>query len=266
VALVRLESRRGPGLTIALGFLAVVAVAGILGRLVPAPQPAQLALPDGSATNADPSSAPRLRVASPIAGVTWLRTTEVRVHGVADAGLGQLDVLLAPAAPGPAVSEYGRTSMEVDAGGAFDAVVSFVPPFERTMAVLEISPRDAPDVVLAELTFPVEAGSLLLVRDPARLRGRPGGVLVVDVLAYEGVPRVRALLTGRDGILIASVERVLSRAGAATKPEGDQPRTIALEIPIPATGVPDRGRLHLLGFDREGMEIEHIDATVSLGR
>ena len=261
----RLESRRGPGLTIALGFLAVVAVAGILGRLVPAPQPAQLAPADSSATSADPS-APRLRVASPIAGVTWLRTTEVRVHGVADAGLGQLDVVLAPAAPGPAMAEFGRTSMEVDAGGAFDAVVAFVPPFERTMAVLEISPSDAPGVMLAQLTFPVEAGSLLLVRDPGRLRGRPGGVLVVDVLAYEGVPRVRALLTGRDGILIASVERLLPRGRVPTSPDASQPRTIALEIPIPTAGVPDRGRLHLLGFDREGMEIEHIDATVSLGR
>ena len=111
-----------------------------------------------------------------------------------------------------------------------------------------------------EVRFPVEAGSLLLARDPSRLRGQRGEVLIVDVLVYGRVPRVKALLTGRDGVLIASAERRLTRASR----EGAAPRTVALEIAIPRSGVPDRGRLHLLGLDRDGMELEHIDSTVAI--
>jgi hypothetical protein len=156
-------------------------------------------------------------------------------------------------------------TLTIDSAGSFDGVVPFVPPSAVTSAVLVVSATDEPDVELEAVTFPVAAGSLLLVRDVGRLRGRPGDVLVLDVLVYGAVSRVRGLLTASDGVLIASAERRLifgSREDVALDP----PRTVALEFTIPATGVPPRGTLHLLGLDADGVEVEHIDASVLFGR
>jgi len=105
----------------------------------------------------------------------------------------------------------------------------------------------------------VEAGALILPRDPSILRGTAGRTLVVDVLVYRPVGEIRGLLTGQDGTLIAEGETRMGMSGVS-----GWPRTIGLPLEIPADRLPSRARLHLLAIDADGTEVEHIDSNVVL--
>jgi hypothetical protein len=70
---------------------------------------------------------------------------------------------------------------------------------------------------------------------------------------------IRGLLTN-DGTLIAEGSMALGphRGNAPV------PRTIGLQLDVPAQRLPGWGRLHLIAVDAEGREIEHIDSNVQL--
>ena len=92
------------------------------------------------------------------------------------------------------------------------------------------------------------------------LRGQAGETLVVDVLVYGQLSEIRGLLTSVDGQLIATGSQLVAppRGGSAW------PRTMGLTIEIPLERLPARARLHVLAIDRDGTEVEHIDANVAL--
>jgi hypothetical protein len=85
--------------------------------------------------------------------------------------------------------------------------------------------------------------------------------MIVDVVVYGGLRELRGLLTGVNGDLIATGSTMLSGPGSL---RGGSPRTVAIELAIPVRPLPGRARLHLLGIDPAGMEVEHIDANVAL--
>jgi len=235
---------------IAVGLVVVVAL-GALGRLMPPP-----AAPEAAATaTALPTGAPGVQLVSPFGDVLYLRTTEVDVRGTAPLGNGQVDVAVMIGA-----ESIGEARLDLDAMGRFNGLVPIIPPKTRSVAVLEVRDPASLDRLLGEVSFAVQAGALILPRDPSMLRGQAGATLVVDVLVYAPLGEIRGLLTSVDGRLIASgLTLVESPRGGA-----GWPRTIGLMIEIPLERLPDRARLHVLAIDREGTEVEHIDANVAL--
>jgi hypothetical protein len=248
---VAIASPRGRESAILIALLGLVVAAGAFGRLVPSPAPA--IHPGASPAAASPE--PRVRLVSPIAGVVHLRSTEVLVRGLAPPGIRGLDATIYVG--GEAI---GGANLAVDLGRRFDGLVRITPPAYRTAATLEIREVGRPER-LADVSFPIDAGALLLPRDPSGLRGRAGGVLIVDVLVYGRLRELRGLLTGVDGDLIATGSTMLSTRGYV---RGGLPRTVAVELEIPLEAVPSRARLHLIGIDPAGIEVEHIDANVTL--
>lgn len=250
---VAIASPRGRESAILVVLLGLVVAAGAFGRLVPSPAPA---IDPGTSPGAGgPTPEPRLRLVSPIADVVHFRTTEVLVRGVAPPGIRGIDVTVYVGG-----QPIGGANLSVGAGRRFDGLVGITPPAHRTSAVLEIREVGRTER-LAEVSFSVDAGALLLPRDPSGLHGRAGGVLVVDVLVYGRLRELRGLLTGVDGHLIATGSTTLSTRGYV---RSGPPRTVAIELVIPSEALPSRARLHLLGIDQAGIEVEHIDANVTL--
>lgn len=248
---VAIAAPRGRGSAILVALLGLVVTAGAFGRLVPSPGPAT----DPGTSPAAPSPEPRVRLVSPIAGVLHLRSTEVLVRGVAVPGIRGIDITVSVGG-----QPIGGANLPVGVGRRFDGLVRITPPAHRTVAILEIREVGGTER-LAEVTFPIDAGALLLPKDPSDLHGRAGGVLVVDVLVYGRLREVRGLLTGVDGHLFATGSALLAGSGSV---RGAAPRTVAIELEIPHVPLPARARLHLLGIDPDGIEVEHIDANVSL--
>jgi hypothetical protein len=230
--------------------LIVVVGLGVLGRLVPPPAPREPA-----AVEVAPSPEPGVRLVSPYADVLYLRTTEVAVRGTAPGGIEHLDVAVVVGG-----QSIGEARFDVDAIGRFNGLVSIVPPVARSVGVFEVRDPGSLDRLLAEVSFFVQAGALVLPRDPSMLRGKAGSTLVVDVLVYGPLREIRGLLTSVDGRLIANGSTLVRppRRG------GGWPRTIGLSIEIPFDRLPDRARLHVLAIDQAGTEVEHIDANVAL--
>jgi hypothetical protein len=254
---VSLGVRRGLDPAIFVALVIVVVLVGVFGRLVPKPaavgEPGRSPAPSGPAGSHGP--VPAVRLVSPGAGVVLLRSTEVLVRGVADSGIRRIDVMVSAGG-----QPIGQAELDVTIARQINGLVELRPPSHRTAATLEIRAAGESDV-LAQVTFLVEAGALLLPRDPSGLHGRAGGVLIVDVFVYGRLREVRGLLTGGDGHLIATGSTMLSGPGSV---RGGPPRTIALELAIPTERLPSRARLHILGFDLSGTEVEHIDANVIL--
>lgn len=242
---------RGPQAAILVGLLVVVAAAGAFGRLVPSPGPARD--PGASPGASSPSPEPAVRLVSPIAGVVHLRSTEVLVRGVAEPGIRRIDVFVNVGG-----QPIGQASLDV-LGRRFSGPVQITPPAHRAVAILEIWEVGRIER-LAQVSCYVDAGALLLPKDPSALHGRAGEVLVVDVLVYGRLRELRGLLTGVDGHLIASGSTMLSGPGSVR----GEPRTVAIKLEIPNEPLPGRARLHLLGIDAAGIEVEHIDANVVL--
>jgi hypothetical protein len=248
---VAIAAPRGRESAILIALLGLVVAAGAFGRLVPSPAPA----PQPGTSPAASSPEPGVRLVSPIADVLHLRSTEVLVRGVAVPGIRGIDVTISVGG-----QPIGGANLPVGVGRRFDGLVRITPPAHRTIAILEIRAVGGTER-LAKVSFPVEAGALLLPKDPSDLHGRAGGVLIVDVLVYARLGEVRGLLTGVDGHLFATGSATLSGPGFV---RGGQPRTVAIELDIPNVPLPARARLHLLGIDAAGVEVEHIDANVSL--
>lgn len=241
--------RRGLGSGAIVAGLVVVVALGFLGRLVPQREPLEPA-----AVVITPSPESGVRLASPFANVLYLRTTEVAVRGTAPRGIEQLDVAVVIRG-----QSIGEARIDVDARGRFSGLVSIIPPAARRVAVLEVRDAGPLGALLAEVSFPVQAGALVLPSEPFRLRGKAGSTMVVDVLVYGPLREIRGLLTSVDGRLIATGSTLVG------PPRGESwPRTIALAIEIPSDRVPDRARLHILAFDQAETEVEHIDANVAL--
>lgn len=248
-----IERPRGHASTILVALLVAIVAAGAFGRLVPGARPVIVAGASPSAPGQTPE--PTVRLVSPITGVLWLRSTEILVRGIAPPGTRRIEVNVRIGG-----QPNGEAVLDVELGRQFSGLVAIIPPAHRTAAVLEVREAGRSDI-LAAVSFPVESGALLLPRDPSGLHGRAGGVLIVDVVVYGGVREVRGLLTGVNGDLIATGSTMLSGPGST---RGGSPRTVAIELEIPRRPLPDRARLHLLGIDLAGMEVEHIDANVAL--
>lgn len=248
-----IERPRGHASTILVALLVAVVAAGAFGRLVPGPRPVIEAGTSPSAPGQ--TSEPAVRLVSPITGVLWLRSTGILVRGIAPPGIRRIEASVRIGG-----RPNGEAVLDVDRARQFDGLVPITPPADRTTAVLEVR-ESGRSAILAAVSFPVEAGALLLPRDASGLHGLAGGVLIVDVVVYARLRELRGLLTGVNGDLIATGSTMLS--GPGFTPDGS-PRTVAIELAIPLRPLPDRARLHLLGIDFAGMEVEHIDANVAL--
>lgn len=245
-----LERPRGPGLGPIVAGLVVVVALGVLGRLVPSYESRGPAVEVVA-----PSPEPTIGLVSPFSQVLYRRTTEVQARGTAP--VGTTEVTVAVLIGGEPI---GEARIDVDAARRFDGLVPIVPPRTRSVAVLSVRDSASQDALLAEVSFEVEAGALILVRDPSMLRGTANSTLVVDVLVYGSFYELRGLLTTVDGRLIAA-----GSALVGPRPAGASwPRTMALEIEIPLEQLPARARLHVLGLDGSGTELEHIDFNVAL--
>lgn len=251
-ALTSIGPRRGLGSGAIVAGLIVVAALGALGRLVPPP-----AERTPLAAAATPTPETGVRLVSPFSNVLYLRTTEIAVRGTAPAGVRQLDALVVVGR-----RSIGEARIDVDTAGRFSGRVTIVPPAARSVGVLEVRDTGALGRLLAEVTFAVEAGGLVLPADPSPLRGKAGSTLVVDVLVYGPLREIRGLLTSVDGRLIATGSTPVGPRVA----EGGWPRTLGLSIEIPLDRLPDRARLHLLAIDPAGNEVEHIDVNVALSK
>jgi hypothetical protein len=230
--------------------LIVVAALGALGRLVPPPA-AQAPL--AAATTPSPDLG--VRLVSPVGDVLYLRTTEIAVRGTAPVGTAQLDAVVVVGG-----RSIGEARIDVDAAGRFSGRVVIVPPAARSVGTLEVRDTGPVGRLLAEVRFAVQAGSLILPSDPSTLRGNGGSTLVLDVLVYEPLHEIRGLLTSVDGRLIATGSTLLGPSSSVDS----WPRTLGLSIEIPTDQLPDRARLHILAFDLDKTEVEHIDANVTL--
>jgi hypothetical protein len=249
------ERRRRRTTTAVMPFalLALVVAVGLLGRLVPSTAPGivRTDAPEGSAAAA--TKQPVIRLVSPVASVVWLRATEIGVRGLAAEGIAQLDVSVLSGG-----RLMGQTVLDVAVDGRFDGVVSITPPAARSTAVLEV--RDAASgEQLTDVSFSIEAGSIILIRDASRLNGVAGTTVVVDVIVYQPLREVRGLVTSPGGTLVA--EAATPVAGFDGR-SARLPSTVALRIALPATGVPSHVRLHVLGIDTGGTEIAHVDANI----
>jgi hypothetical protein len=250
VVLTPIGPRRGLGSGAILTGLLILVALGAVGRLVP--PSAHL---EPSAVEVAPSLEPGVRLVSPPKDVLYLRTTEVAVRGTAPGDIERLDVAVIVAG-----ESIGEARIDVGPSGRFDGHVSIVPPFARSVGVLEVRDPDSLGRLLVQVSFSVQAGALVLPLDPATLRGTAGSTLVVDVLVYGPLREIRGLLTSVDGRLVATGSTMVGLARGG----GGWPRTIGLSIEIPSDQLPDRARLHVLGFDQAETEVEHIDAIVAL--
>ena len=241
---------RGLGSAAIVAGLIVVVGLGVLGRLVPAPAPSGPA-----AELVAPSLEPAAGLVSPFSQVLYRGTTEIEARGTALVGTREVTVaVLVSGEP------IGEARIDVDAARRFNGLVPIVPPITRSIAVLNVRDSASPGALLAEVSFELEAGSLVLVRDPSMLRGTANSTLVVDVLVYGSFYELRGLITSVDGRLIAA-----GSALVGSRPAGASwPRTMGLELEIPLERLPARARLHVLALDRSGTELEHIDFNVAL--
>ena len=251
----------GPRVGIVVGVLVVIFTFGLLGRLLPDPGAARADASDGSgavATTTPTSAVPGFRLVSPIAGTVWLRATEIDVWGVAPPDLHAIDAVVRVQA-----AVIGEGEIDVGPGGRFSATIAIIPPGERAAATLELREVGGARRTLTEVPFSVDAGALVLVRDPSTVDGQTGHVLVVDILVYGRLSEVRGLLTSQGGTLIVRTSKRLSDTGpVAVGP----PRSVVLELLLPADAPTGRARLHVIGLDRMGAELEHIDVNVRVSR
>jgi len=240
--------------------LVVIVALAAFGRLVPGVDPAGrdgawAGPPDRQATDRPaPSTGPRLL--APVAGVLWIRAAEIDARGFVDAGVGAVEALVV--ANGTVL---GKATFEVDASGQFDGVVGITPPVERTAVRLEIREPGRGGPALAAVAFLVEAGSAVLIRDESSLGARIGETLIVDVLVYQSLHQIRALVTGPGGTLIA--EATGSAALRDLLPNA-APATLMLRLAVPANVRPTRARLHVVALDRPGHEVAHTDANLPI--
>jgi hypothetical protein len=235
---------------IAVGLIVVVVLGG-LGRLVPSPAARE---PAATATVV-PTLTADVQLVSPFRDVLYRRTTEVAVRGSAPPGTEEVHVAVING-----VESIGETRLVVDATGRFKGLVSIIPPRTKSDTFLEVRDPASPDRLLAEVSFTVQAGALVLPRGPSSLRGKAGETLVVDVLVYGPLSEIRGLLTTVDGQLIATGSMLV----ASPRGGGGWPRTIGLALDIPLERLPSWARLHVLAIDREGTEVEHIDSNLAL--
>ncbi|HUP54616.1 MAG TPA: hypothetical protein VM408_03835 [Methylomirabilota bacterium] len=250
----------GPRGAIVVALLIAVAAFGGLGRILPdAGGPTQAAPSRGSAVAAarTPAVAGFVLV-SPIAGTVWLRATELDVWGTAPP-----DVRAIEAVVRLDKKVIGEGEIDVGPAGRFDAAIPIIPPGERAAATLELRELGGSRRTLAEVPFSVDAGALVLIRDPSTLHGQTGRVLVVDILVYGRLREVRGLLTSQGGALIVKTSRRLSdTAPSAAGP----PRAVTLELQLPGDAPTGRARLHVIGVDDAGVELEHVDVNVRVSR
>lgn len=250
----------GPRVGIVVGMLIAVVAFGGLGRLLPdSGRPTREVESDGSGVAATPTGAvPGFRLVSPVAGTVWLRATEIDVGGIAPPDLREIDAVIQ--IEGVVI---GHRQIDVDRAGRFGALVSIIPPRERAAATLEVREVGGSRRTLVEVPFSVDAGALVLVRDPSTLHGQAGRVLVVDILVYGGLREIRGLLTSQGGALIVRTSKRLPDAGPAA---AGPPRAVALELQLLADAPTGRARLHVIGVDRVGAELEHVDVNVRVSR
>jgi len=251
--------KRGAGVVIATVGLVVIVAFGLLGRFLPDRRPpAPDVIPPGSAAPATPGPAAidGFRLVSPSAGTVWLRATEVFVRGVAPPDVRAIEAAIL--ADG---SILGRLAIEVEPGGRFDGAISIIPSQLRTSATLDLREVGGARRTLASVPFSIEAGAMVLIREASNMQATTDSTFVVDVLAYGRLREVRALLTSQGGTLIA---RTSGRLPGGFRGAGAPPRMLALELELPVDAPAGRARLHVLGIDRDGSEVEHIDATVKV--
>ena len=250
----------GPRVAIVVGVLIAVVAFGVLGRLLPDSGPQSRAVEsDGAGLAPTPTAAfPGFQVVSPIAGTVWLRATEIDTWGIAPPGLGAIDAVVRLE-----LEVIGQREIPVGPAGRFAAAIPIIPPGERAAATLELREAGGSRRTLAEVPFSVDAGALVLVRDPSTLHGQAGRVLVVDILLYGRLREVRGLLTSQGGALIARTSKRLSDTGPAA---AGPPRAVALELQLPADAPTGRARLHVIGIDHAGAELEHVDVNVRVSR
>lgn len=252
----------GPRVGVVAGVLIVIVAFGLLGRLLPdpgGPARAEASEGPGGVTTLTPTSVvPGFRLVSPLAGTVWLRATEIDVWGVAPPDLGVMDAVVRVEA-----AVIGQGEIDVGPGGRFSATIPIVPPGERAAATLELREAGGSRRTLTEVPFSVDAGALVLVRDPSTLHGQAGQVLVVDILVYGRLREVRGLLTSQGGALIVRASKRLSDTGPVTV---GPPRSVVLELLLPSDAPTGRSRLHVIGVDRTDSELEHIDVNVRVSR
>lgn len=238
--------------------LVVVVALGVLGRILPSSDPG-----GGEARSSDlldpyvgarPATGPRLLV--PVADVLWLGTTEIAARGVVDVDISAVEAVVV--ADGTLL---GKATLDVDASGNFDGVVAITPPAERTAARLEVRELGLEGPPLTGVGFMVEAGSALLIVGASSLRARVGESNIVDVLVYESLHEIRTVVTGPGGTLIADATVPVPLRGPRS---AARPATLMLQIAVPADVRPTIARLHVLGLDRAGSEVAHVDANLSI--
>lgn len=241
----------------AVALVAVVAF-GVLGRIFPGTDPGGREAASSGDFDTDgaarPATGPRLLV--PVADVLWLGTTEIVARGVVDAGMSTVEaVVVADGAP------LGRATLDVDASGRFEGIVAITPPAKRTAVWLELREPGLDGRPMARVGFLVEAGSALLIAGTSSLRARVGQTTIIDVLVYEQLQGIRTVVTGPGGTLIADATVPAPPRGARA---AEVPTTQMLRVAIPSGVRPTFARLHVLGLDRPGHEVAHVDANLPI--
>lgn len=238
--------------------LVVVVALGVLGRILPGADPGgREARPSGLLdpdVGARPVTGPRLLV--PVADVLWFGTTEIGARGVVDVDMSAVEAVVV--ADGALL---GKATLDVDASGHFEGVVAITPPAERTAARLEVREPGRQGPPMTAVGFLVEAGSAVLIVGASNLRARVGETTIVDVLVYASLHEIRTVVTGSGGTLIADATVPAPLRGLRPP---DKPATLMLQVAIPAGVRPTIARLHVLGLDRTGHEVAHVDANLPI--
>ena len=241
-------------------FLVAIVLLGVLGRFVSGPDPAggraEVAREPGRSGAAGASQETGSRLTLPVADVLWLGATEIAARGEVPPGIAAVDARVVVSG-----ELLGKATLAVDGSGRFEGVVAITPPATRTAARLEIRRTGLDGPPIAEVGFLVEAGSPVLIPNGSSLRAVVGETTIVDVLVYEPLHDLRALITSPGGTLIAEA--------AASPPRrdlriGGPPVTVMLRIAIPADVRPMRARLHVLALDRPGHEVAHVDTNIRI--
>ena len=240
--------------------LVAIVVVGVVGRFVPGADPPvgqSVVLPEPSRDGgARASQGTGARLTLPVADVLWLGATEIAARGEVPPGIAAVDALVVAAG-----ELLGKATLSVDPSGRFEGVVPITPPATRTAARLEVRRPNLDGPPLAEIGFLVEAGSAVLVSNRSSLRALIGGTTIVDVLVYEPLHEIRALVTTPGGVLVAEATASPPRQIPGI---GGAPVTVMLRIAIPADVRPARARLHVLALDRPGHEVAHVDTNVRI--